>query len=174
MGWMNKIAKIIEHGIILAPTSHVVEDEAYGDEDSRYLVSFRVNDAFKEATSHAGEVELLHTYAPQAEYGEEGTLPYLAIQLDDEVYNAVEEFKEKGTFTGAIDLTALSGKFYFRAKMKYYKYIMYFYGMDRCGGFWENNGLCMVYPKEYAGTVNEKTLMRILDEAAESYQEEKR
>ncbi|MCM1214588.1 MAG: hypothetical protein NC331_03665 [Lachnospiraceae bacterium] len=159
--------------IILAPSSHTVEDEIYEDETTVYHISFQVNDSFKEARSHAGEVEMLHTYAPDAEYGTEGSCPYLAVQFDDTVYMAVEEFKESGTFTGAMDLTALSGKFYFKAKTEYYGDIMYFYGLDRCDGLWENNGLCMVYPKEYLGTENEKKLMQILDEAAESYREEK-
>lgn len=157
--------------IIPAPSSRTVEDLAYGD-DREYRISFRVNDAFKEAKSHAGEVEMLYTYAPEDEYGREGTFPYMAIQFDDDVYNPVEEFKETGTFTGALEITPLSGRFYFKAKMEYYEYIMYFYGMDRCDGFWENNGLCMVYPKAYSGTENEKKLMDILDEAADSYNEE--
>lgn len=163
-----------ENDIILASSFHIVEDEVYGDDDSRYLISFKVNDAFKEAKSHAGEVEMLNTYAPADEYGEEGAFPYLAIQLDDEIYSAVEEFKENGTFTGAIEIERLSGKFYFKAKMEYYEYMMYIYGMDRCDGFWENNGLCMVYPKAYAGTENEKKLMHILDEVADSYYEERK
>lgn len=163
-----------EEDIVLAPSSHTVEDEVYGDDDSKYLISFKVNDAFKEAKSHAGEVEMLNTYAPIDEYGEEGTFPYLAIQLDDEVYNAVEEFKEKGTFTGAIEITTLSKKFYFKAKMEYYEYMMYFYGMDRCDGFWKNNGLCIVYPKVCVGTENEIKLMNVLDEVAESYREERK
>lgn len=158
--------------IVLASASHLVEDVEYGDGDSSYRISFLVNDAFKEAKSHAGEVEMLSTYAPAEEYGQEGTFPYLAIQLDDEVYTAVEEFKQTGAFTGAIEITPLSGKYYFKAKREYYGYIMYFYGMDRCDGFWENNGLCMIYPKMYVGTENEVRLMRVLDEAAESYREE--
>lgn len=173
----NNISNVKEL-IVLAPSSHTVEDEIYGEENDEgeyivYRISFKVNDSFKEAKSHAGEVEMLNTYAPGSEYGEEGTYPYLAIQIDDAVYMAVEEFKEKGTFTGAMEITPLSGKFYFNAKMEYYGYIMYFYGMDRCDGIWENNGLCMVYPKAYAGTENEMKLMQVLDEAAESYCEEK-
>lgn len=160
--------------IILAPSFHIAEDEIYEDEDTMHHISFKVNDSFKEANSHAAEVEMLHTYAPDAEYGEEGAYPYLAIQIDDIVYMAVEEFKETGTFTGALDLAALSGKFYFKAKTEYYGSIMYFYGFDRCDGLWENSGLCMVYPKEYLGTESETRLMQILDEAAESYTEEKR
>lgn len=183
MGLFDKIAKIIGQAdnveksvedIVIAPSSHIAEDEAYGEDDSRYIISFKVNDAFKEAKSHACEVEMYHTYAPFDEYGEEGMLPCLAIQLDDAVYTAVEEFKEKGTFTGAIEITKLSKKFYFKAKMEYYEDMMYFYGMDRCDGYWENNGLCITYPKVYVGTENEKKLMKILDEVAESYHEERK
>lgn len=200
MGLFNKIGKVIklagqisaessraasvndvpdnmqnEEEIVLASSSHIVEEYEYGDEDSEYLISFKINDAFKEAKSHAGEVVMLHTYAPTKEYGEEGTFPYLAIMLDDAVYNAVEEFKENGTFTGVIEITTLSEKFYFKAKMEYYKkYMMYFYGMDRCDDFWKNNGLCIVYPKVYAGTENERKLMTVLDEVAESYSEERK
>lgn len=184
MGLFHKIANTIrkddktdnnsEEDIVLSASSHTVEDEDFGDDDSRYLISFKVNDAFKAAKSHSGEIEMLNTYAPLDEYGEEGTFPYLAIHLDDEIYNAVEEFKEKGTFTGAIEITTLSEKFYFKARMEYYGSMMYFYGMDRCDGFWKNNGLCIVYPKAYAGTENEIKLMNVLDEAAESYSEKRK
>lgn len=169
---VQEIGKDIEKNIVLASSSHTVEDVVYGEGHSKYRISFKVNDAFKEANSHAGEVEMLNIYAPEDEYGEEGTYPYLAIQIDDDVYSAVEEFKANGTITGALDMTKLSGKFYFKAKIKYYDYIMYFYGLDRCDGYWENSGLCMVYPKAYAGTENETKLMKVLDEAAESYCEE--
>lgn len=182
MGLFNKFAKKNNiddkaqnkvNDIVLARSSHIVKDEIYGDDDSRYILSFEVNDAFKEAKSHAGEVGMLSTYAPAGEYGTEGAVPYMAIQIDDEVYSAVEEFKEKGTFTRALEITKLSGKFYFKAKMEYYNNVMYFYGMDRCDGFWENSGLCIVYAKEYAGTQNEIKLMEVLDKAAESYREER-
>lgn len=156
------------NNIVIAATSRTVQEYAYGD-DNTYDVSFKINDSFKSAESHAGEVEMLYTYAPNAEYGEEGTYPYIAVQLDDDVYNAVDQFKEKGSFTGAMDLIPLSGKFYFKAKMNYFNYIMYFYGIDRCDGAWKNNGLCMVYPKTYAGTETERKLMSVLDEVANSY-----
>lgn len=163
-----------EKDIILASSYHMAEDEIYGEDDGKYRISFRVNDAFKEAKSHASEVEMLHTYAPADEYGREGEVPCLAMLMDNKVYYAVEEFKETGTFSGAMELTPLSGRFYFKAKMEYYGDIMYFYGLDRCDGFWENNGLCMVYQKAYVGTEQEKKLMQVLDEAAGSYQEERK
>lgn len=113
-GKMDYSTENTKEAIVLSPTSHTAEDEIYGDgTDSRdyivYHVSFQVNDSFRETDSHAGEVEMLHTYAPGSEYGEEGSCPYLAIQVDDPVYMAVEEFKEKGTVTDALALTPLSG-----------------------------------------------------------------
>ncbi len=159
--------------IVLLPTSHIVEDEEYGDNDIKYHISFTINDAFKEAKSHAAEVMMLNTYAPDKEYGEESAMPYVAIQIDDDVYCAVEEFKETGSFDGAMDLTPLSGKFFFKAKKEYYGDMMYFYALDRCDGFWEHNGLCLVYPKSYMGTEDEAKLMHILDDVAASYTESK-
>lgn len=48
---------------------------------------------------------------------------------------------------------------------------MYFYGFEREEGCWMQAGLCLVYPKEYAGTENEKKLMDVLDEAAKSFKD---
>ncbi len=169
----ENVEKMVTNDLDIAATSHIIEDVAYGDGDSKYKITFSVNDSFKEAKSHAGEVEMLSTYAPQEEYGSEGDVPYIAIQCDDDVYCAVEEFKETGTFVGAMELTKLSGKFLFKAKRDYYGNIMYFYGYDQCDGYMENYGLCMVYPKSYAGTADEQRIMRVLDEAAESYSEER-
>lgn len=159
--------------IVLSSTYHTVEDEVYGDGSDKYLISFIVNDAFMEMKSHVGEVEMVNVYNPDDRDCSESILPYIAIHSDDMVYTAVEEFKENGTFTGAIALTKLSGKFYFKAKIEYYEDMMYFYGMDRCDGFWDNNGLCIVYHKTYEGTKNEGILMKLLDEVAESYNEQK-
>ena len=160
--------------LLIGNSSRIVQGTSFGDNDSEYTISFSLDESFKEAKSHAGEIEMLYTYAPGAEYGEEDAYPCVAIQMDDKVYTAVSQFKEKGTFAGARELTPLTGRFLFKAKMDYYNYIMYFYGFDRLNGSWENNGLCMVYPKSYAGTANEAKLMRVLDEAAQSYNEERK
>ncbi len=157
--------------IEILPLAHTAEEIFYGEDP--YRISFQVNDAFKPAKSHAGEVEMLHTYAPFSLCGEEGADPYLAIQCDDVVYTAVEEFKESGTFSGALEITPLAGPFFFKAKTEYFGSLMYFYGMDCCGGSNENQGLCLVYSKGLAGTENEKKLMAVLDEAAVSYREER-
>ena len=84
--------------IILLPTYHIVEDEAYGDGSSKYLISFIVNDAFRHMKSHAGEVEMVNGYNPEDEICSEVIIPYIAIHSDDMVYIAVKEFKESGTY----------------------------------------------------------------------------
>ena len=158
-------------GIRLAHSSHVAEEVFYGD--GAFRTSFRVNDAFRPAKSHAGEVDMLHTYAPHEEFGTEGAYPYLALQCDDGVYGAVEAFRETGEIPGALELAPLSGTFCFRAKIEYYGRLMYFYGMDRCRGEAEIQGLCLVYPKALGGTEDERKLAAVLDEAAESFREER-
>lgn len=162
-----------EEELIISSTSRSVEELDYGDNDSEYKVTYTINDSFKSAMSHAAEILMLNTYAPDAEYGDEGSYPYVAVHVDDSVYGPVEEYKTTGTFKGAQELTPLSGKFYFKAKKEYYNNMMYFYGLDRCDGFWKNNGLCVVYPKSYVGTENEVKLMKVLDEVAASYTEER-
>ncbi len=159
--------------LVLSSVSRDVEAMEYAD-DCEYTITFKLNADFKEAKSHAGEVPMIYTYAPDSEYGEEGNMPCVTVQMDDEVYCAVEEFKEKGTFDGAIELIPLDGRFFFKAKREYYGDMMYFYGIDRCDGFWENNGLCMTYPKSYVGTENEVKLMNVLDEVARTYSEKKK
>ena len=160
--------------LVLVPTSHVVEEEEYGDGDSVYRVSYRINDAFQSIKSHAAEGTMLSIYVPEGADVETCSLiPYVAVQMDDDVYCAVEEYKERGTFTGATELTPLNGKFYFKAKMESYGMMLYFYGLDRCEGFWVNNGLCVAYSTQDVGTEYEAKLMQVLDEVAASYQEEK-
>lgn len=152
----------MSNSIILENVKHSIGDEYIG-------FSYEVDKSFKPAKSHAGEVELLATYAPYDEYGSEGSIPYIAVQEDDDVYCAVEEFKERGTFEGAVEIVPLSGRFLFKAKKEYYNYMMYFYGFEQEDGYWSQAGLCLVYSKEYIATDDEKKLMRILDEAAESF-----
>ena len=157
----------------LANTKHWAVESDYPDDDE-YELKFLIDDSFKEANSHAGEVIMLNTYSPDRDYGEEGVRPYVAIQMDNFVYNAVEEFKASKTVKGAIELTPLEGKFYFKAKKAYCDDMMYFYGLDRCNGYWENQGLCLVYPKSYVGTAAEEQLIKMFDELAESYTEIKK
>lgn len=111
---------------------------------------------FKPAKSHAAEVELLCTYAPDNKFGEEGETPYIAIQTDD-----------------ATHIEPLEGKFLFRAKRKYYNDMMYFYGFElENEEYWDKAGLCLVYPKEYVGTDNEEKLIYVLDEVAKNFKKE--
>lgn len=157
----------------LANSTHMYEDTEYCDDDE-YIIRFEIDDNFKDADSGAAEVGMYHPYSPDSEYGEGGNLPYVAIENGDFVYDAVEEFKKNGTFAGAIDLVPLTGKFYFKAKKAYGENMAYFYGIDRCDGFWVNNGICIVYPKSYVGTEDETKAMQVLDVVANSYIEIKK
>lgn len=165
--------------IILADTSHLAEDEFYGSGDSTYKVSFRINDSFCEFKSHAMEVAMLHVYAPgyNPEFDDddirEDTVPSVSLLDDETIFEAVEDYKTKGTFDGAKELVPLSGMFRFKAKMPYYEHMMYFYAIDMCGGYLNNMGLCMIYPKSYENTDDEKKLISVLDKIAESYTEER-
>ncbi len=161
----NQQERIVEP-IVLSEEVHTIYDEYIG-------YGYVVNKAFKPAKSHAAEGDLLCTYAPDDEYGKEGDVPYIAVQIDDKVYCAVAEYKESGTFGGAISVEPLEGKFLFRAKRKYFGDMMYFYGFELDDEeFWDMAGLCLVYPKEYIGTEDEEKLMHTLDEAAKSFQKD--
>lgn len=144
----------------------------YGADDKLFRISYTLNDAFIPVKSHAAEVEMLQVYSQDGESGSEGDIPYIAIQEDDDVYGGVALFEETGRVDDAYEVIPLSGMFMFKAKMEYYGDVMYFYGYKRCGDPYQCSGLCLVYPKEYIDTENERLLMRTLDEAAESYTEE--
>lgn len=152
--------------IRLAGKKHLISDD-YSGFFSNY--SYEVDFSFKHTKSHACEVELLCTYAPDSEYGNEADYPYIAIQEDDDVYCAVDEYRESGSCENAVEFVPLSGKFLFKAKINYYSYMMYFYGFERKDEDCSPAGLCLVYHKDIVGTESEKMLMKVLDEAAESF-----
>lgn len=155
--------KAVIETIKLSKEEHIIRDECS-------FYEYVINKAFKPAKSHSAEVELLCTYAPDNEYGEEGNVPYIAVLNDDMVYCAIEEYKESKTFEGAIIIEPLEGKFMFKAKREYYGYIMYFYGFElEEEDYCDKAGLCLVYPKEYIGNEEEEKLVYILDEAAKSF-----
>lgn len=158
--------------ITLKGTHHTAECKMFGKGDSLYRVSFEIDDSFTEVKSHAAEIEMLCVLDGCIE----GDEPYIAVQCDDEVYGAVGLFEEKGSIDDAIELTPLSGRFLFKAKKEYYsetdRSMMYFYGFIGLADEYDCNGLCLVYPKEYVGTENERFLMKVLDDAAASYKEE--
>ena len=142
---------------------HTIYDEYIG-------YGYDVDKVFKPAKSHAGEVALLCTYAPGKEYGTEGDFPYIAVQDCDEVYCAIEEYKESQNFEGAISIEPQNGLFMFRAKREYYGNIMYFYGFEFDDDeYWNKAGLCLVYSKAYVGSESEETLINILDVAAQTF-----
>ena len=151
--------------IVKKETMHEVSDFFAGK-----VFTYYVNDAFRPAKSHAAEVEMLSVYAPDAEYGREGEMPYIAIQLDDAPYCAIDEYRESGTVADALEFEPLSGKFLFKAKLEYFDDLMYFYAFESEDGVWSQAGFCLVYQKEYAGTEDEAKLMQMLDEAAQYFE----
>lgn len=146
--------------IVLANESHRIEENGY---------YYDVDKSFRAAKSHAGEVDLLSTYAPGREYGAEGDLPYIARQVDDDVYCPIDEFLESGTVADAAEITPLEGKWLFKAKKACSYGMMYFYAFSSKDEELGHSALCMVYPAEYVGTENEAKLMSVLDAAAESF-----
>lgn len=152
----------LERQIRLTGQTHTVEDEVLE-------LAYDIDTAFKQVRSHAGEVELVSVYAPDKEHGSEADEPYVAIQDDDVPYCAIDEYNENGTVKDAIELTPLEGKFLFKAKMDYFKELMYFYAFERAEDVFNQAGLCVVYPKSMQGTEDEKELMQLLDRVAESF-----
>ena len=152
----------MDNRIHLAFQTHTISDEYIG-------YAYDVDRSFKQAKSHAGEVELLCTYAPDKEYGSEGSIPCIALVDDDSVFSAVDEFIESGKVDNAAELTPLTGKFIFKAKVEYYGDIMYFYAFVHNSEYRMQAGLCLIYPENYSGTEDEKNLIKVLDAAAESF-----
>lgn len=159
--------------VTLAPSRTVTEEECADDKD--YVMTFSLSSDFVRFDSHAAEVPVSFIYAPgeteeTAEYSSDR--PCFGIFLDDTVYNAVESYKNTGSIPNAFEVTPREGKFLFSAKIPYYNYVLYFYGMDRCDGYWENNGIGIQYPRSIIGTPLESAVIAAMDEAARSYKEE--
>ena len=156
----------------LSGTKHWVEQMGYCD-DSEYEMKFFIDKVFESVDSCACEIEMLNVYAPNKQNVVPGSKPYIAIFSENFAYEAVEEYKQSNTFKGAIDLTPLTGRFYFKAKKEYHGDMVYFYGFDRFDGFWQNNAFGVVYPRAYVGTVDETKVIKMFDEVVESYTETK-
>ena len=155
--------------IILSEKTHTVSDEIY-----YYAVSFDIDDSFVYAKFNPAEILVLQMYAWEGSEENFIETPLLAIQEDELVFCAVEEYLKTGTVKDAVELIPLTGKFLFRLKKEYDggKHLICFYGYCLGGNPDYCKGLCINYPKEYEGTENERLLLKVLDEAAASYKEE--
>ena len=91
------------------------------------------------------------------------------IHFGPSVFLFFDEFIETGKVDNAAELTPLTGKFIFKAKMEYYGDIMYFYAFVHNSEYRMQAGLCLIYPENYSGTEDEKNLIKVLDAAAESF-----
>lgn len=159
--------------ISLAPSRTVTEEDCADDKD--YVMTFSLSKDFVRFESHAGEVPVSFIYAPgkteeTAEFSP--SEPCFGIYLDNTVYRAVESYKNTGSIPNAFEVYPIEGLFLFSAKIPYYDEVMYFYGFDRCGGYWENNGIGIQYKRSLMGTPFENALINAVNEAARSYTEE--
>ena len=135
--------------------------------------SFMISGDFVWRKNNAAEVDALFVYAPDGAENEKvdfNNTPYIFVSGgDDTIYMLVEEFKEKGTVDGLIEKYE-NRQALFKCRTDYYGQVMVLYGMDR-GTIWENSGIALVYNKSVEGTPLEEKLIKILDEAAETYTE---
>lgn len=82
----------------------------------------------------------------------------------------IEEYREKETYSEAISFEKADGLFLFKANIKYYDMMMYFYAFEvEKETYTDEHGLCVCYPTEYVGTAEEEKLKSLLDEVAESF-----
>lgn len=149
--------------IELSGNKHVISDPYSGFE-------YEIDDTFKETKSHAGEVEVISVYAPDREDWSEADIPSVYVLIDDTIYSAIEEYREKETYSEAISFEKADGLFLFKANIKYYDMMMYFYAFEvEKETYTDEHGLCVCYPTEYVGTAEEEKLKSLLDEVAESF-----
>lgn len=163
----------VQQNVSFAPSRTVTEEDCGDDTD--YIMTFSLSEDFVRFESHSGEVPVSYIYAPgkteeNVEYSKDA--PCFGIFLDDPVFTAVESYKRSGVIQNAFEVTPREGKFLFSAKIPYYDGVMYMYGFDRCGGFWENNGIGVQYKRQIIGTPLEAALIAAVDEAVLSYNEE--
>lgn len=149
--------------IELSGNKRVISDPYSGFE-------YEIDDTFKETKSHAGEVEVISVYAPDREDWSEADIPSVYVLMDDTIYYAIEEYREKETYSEAISFEKADGLFLFKANIKYYDMMMYFYAFEvEKETYTVEHGLCVCYPSEYVGTAEEEKLKSLLDEVAESF-----
>ena len=149
--------------------------ETFFDDDNEVEFTFMLSGDFVQFKSHAMEIDTAFTYEPDLNSSEmlgkpDLNKPYIFTSMGDgAVYELVEKFKEKGTVNGLIQKFENS-RLLFKCKTDYYGQVMVLYGMDR-GTIWENCGIALGYNKAIVGTPLEEKLIKILDEAAETYTE---
>ena len=149
--------------IVLSGAKHTIEDDIWE-------ISYEIDDTFKQTKSHAAEVEALAVYAYGRDEWTEADEPSVAILNDDLIMESIEEYHETGALKNALKFEPADGIFLFKAVTEYYDQLLYFYAFEteEEEAVWQL-AFCMFYPKDYADTENERILMRVLDEAADSF-----
>lgn len=145
------------------------------DEDATPYI-YEIDKAFRLAKSHAAEVELLCTYAPDSEEGQEGDIPCVCLMEDNVIWDAIEQFKKNSLPADMLEFKPLQGNFLFKAKRNYHENIICFYAFSpelaQADELWYQAGLCMVYPKSFVGTEDETILIHLLDNVVTSFRKD--
>lgn len=166
-----------------AKPSVEVKDVFYDEGDIEVEFSFMLSEDFVPLRSHAAELDFSAIYYPDCDedrlnvtYSSDKPCFCVASAADNEIYNMVASFKEKGTAPADAMLfekvSDLDEKIYFRAKINRMGSILYFYGMDR-GIMWTNCYIGVDYRSDVVGTALEKRLMEEVDKAVRTYKETK-
>ena len=146
--------------IKLTKEKHVITDDAAGFE-------YEIDTSFKQIRSNAMEVEALAVYASEGRENKHSDVPCVMVLTDSGIYEAIETYNEKGLSEG---MKPANGMFLYKTLTEYYGDQLYYYAFEKDNkNSKEKLGLCMEYPKEYVGTDDEKVLMKVLDEVAESF-----
>ncbi len=167
------VTKSTAYEVVSPAKPSVCYSGTFHNNDEEIEFSFMISGDFVNVKSHAMEIDTAFIYEPEANgtnVKADFNKPYIFTSAGDEtVYLLVEEFKETGTVDGLIEIYE-NRQILFKCKTDYYGETMVLYGMDR-GDIWENCGIALVYNKDIEGTPLETKLIKILDEAAETYDE---
>ena len=146
--------------IKLTNEKHAITDDAAGFE-------YEIDTSFGQTRSNAMEVEALSVYVSEGKENKQNDVPCVMVLTDPCIYEAIETYNEKGLSDG---MKPAKGMFLFKAVTEYYGDRLYYYAFEKDNkNSKEKLGLCMEYPKEYDGTYDEKVLLNVLDEVAESF-----
>lgn len=143
-----------------------------GGEEICFRCRMLMDKSFEEFDPGSAEITLSYGLGAKGLLPEDSDIQIM-VDCGSHAFRRIKEYREKGTFEGAGEIWRMAGRTLFRAdcRLTTANKRMYFYALDRCGGFWEDNGICLIYPEELHGTELESRLRTALDIAANSYEE---
>lgn len=165
---------ILNSGDIPAKPSVQRKTSFFGGEtgDDKFDVTFMLSGDFIEFNSHC-ELDPAFQYEPDnnedyTEYKQHYSCIFFGEP--DEIYDAVEEYREKGT-VGRDFRKIENGTYLFAATVDYCGDNLRIYAFSGNTAKGEHSAVALQYCKDLEGTALEKKLIAALDEAAETYSE---